>query len=192
MPGKETGEKSMVFQKSLWLLPLVALLSACGVRHNMTDTAQIPSTDGVMVARVVVASVANLYHPPVMLSLIDSHSTVVSNAVMTLNDGENYVVLPLHAGQYSWDSITIGRYYMLFKFGLPFNIVAGKINYVGDIELVLDGRGGANYALRVVDRRRSSLVPMASAYPQLWSTYPVVVNMTRDMRNRPVVSSPTN
>jgi hypothetical protein len=180
-----------MFLRRLWLLPLVALLGACATHENIRDTTQLPPGTGIMVAHVLVRSVNNMGYPPITLSLGRMDNSLAANAKsIALASSDNMIVLDLPAGDYSWTDVQIMDLEGYTRRRMPFTIEAGKINYVGDILLVLDGvhvtmvhgRKIPGYAIHVKDDHTYTLPNAASMYPQLWSSFPVVTHLTQDHR----------
>ena len=178
-------------RRNLWLLLLVMSISACATHQNMRDTAQLAQGTGVMVATVLVRSVNNVPYPHVAISFADVHS-VVNTKVVALDAKDNTVVLNVPAGNYSWTNITLMDLTGSFSYRMPFTIEAGKINYVGDILILLDsyhekevhGRRMPSYTVFVKDLSSYTLPNAASAYPELWHAYPVVTHLTKDLRHK--------
>lgn len=175
--------------RHLWLLPLVLLLGACATHENMRDTAQLPPGTGVMVAKVLVRSVKNIPYPPVSIS-IGAAGSMFDSKIIALDQRDNTVVLQLPAGEYSWTNVSMLDLSGDTRHNMPFTIEAGKINYVGDLLLLLDsmhlmimhGREFPSYVIYIKDLHRYTLAEASPLYPTLWKTYPVVTHLTQDER----------
>ncbi|RDS83623.1 hypothetical protein DWU98_04640 [Dyella monticola] len=178
--------------RGLWLLSLVVVLSACATDKNVTDSAQLPPGTGIMVANVLVRSVGGVAYPPVTINFDKMHGLSPSK-VVALPLRNNLIVMQLPAGEYSWTSVKIGDLTGSTSYGMPFTIEAGKINYVGDVLLLLDSfhkkvsQGGLaqpTYNIFVKDLSAHTLPVAASTYPELWRAYPVVTHLTQDFRHK--------
>jgi hypothetical protein len=187
----------MMVQRALLLLSFVAVLAGCASGPQMKDTNVMPLGQGVMVARLAIPYVAQPGHLKTTISvghLIDDADVAPP---IELTSGETFIVLPLPAGTYRWKDFHIGSYNAdLGGAPMHFDIEAGKINYVGDITIVMAPRadpnagrpGFAGYvpgtmpvykvSTRVYDYREVFLPKLAAIYPQLWANYPVVVSLT--------------
>lgn len=174
-------------QRLLWLLPLIALLCGCDTRQNMRDTAQLPSATGVLVTTVRVRSVDGIPYPPVSLAY-NVMRGMGSTKVIPLVEPNNTVVLEMPAGDYYWTGVRVGNAASPLTLGVPFTIEAGKINYIGDVWLVLDdvhrrkvkGELKPTYGIYTRDQHAYTLPKAASAYPELWHAYPVVTHLAED------------
>lgn len=175
--------------RHLWLLPLVMLLGACATHENMRDTAQLPPGTGVMVAKVLVRSVKNIPYPPVSIS-IGKLDGLFDSKIVALDQRDNTVVLQLPAGDYSWTNVSMLDLSGDTRHHMPFTIEAGKINYVGDLLLLLDsthvmivhGRELPSYVIYIKDLHQYTLPEAKPLYPILWKAYPVVTHLTQDER----------
>ena len=178
--------------RGLWLLSCVVLLSACASDKNMSDSAQLPPDTGILVANVLVRSVGGVPYPPVTMNFDKIHGLSPSKTVpLPLRD--NLIVMQVPAGDYSWTSVKIGDLGGSTSYGMPFTIEAGKINYVGDVMLVLDsyhkkvsqgGQAEPTYQIYVRDLSAHTLPFVASTYPQMWHAYPAVTHLTQDLRRK--------
>ncbi|MHA6205658.1 hypothetical protein ACXU4B_14635 [Dyella soli] len=167
------------------LAALAALaLSGCGIkRTNIPDTASMPQGSGVMVARVVfVQRNAAGDEPAPALTAIKTTNLTVASLILDLHPGENFTVMSLPAGNYTWRGLYVGRRNSEFRNRLPFEIQAGKINYVGDIVVTLDWNDLTRYGMRVRSNLAASETYVHEVYPQLSGHYPMVASLTEDDR----------
>jgi hypothetical protein len=191
----------MIFRKALLLLVCVATLAGCAtpVKPEMEDTANLAPGQGIMVARIAMPYLARNDHLPTTIFVANTFSMnytlppdsnnvsairerLYSGTPIALHTAETFLVVPLPAGTYSWSGMQIGSYSSYWGAKKKFDIVAGKINYVGDMTLVMGDTGNnQNYRvnLRSYDYHELFLPKIAAAYPKLWGSYPVLVNLTR-------------
>ncbi|GLQ89834.1 hypothetical protein [Dyella flagellata] len=177
----------------LWLLPLVVLLGGCATDKNMSDSKQLPPGTGVMVANLRVRSLGGVAYPPVTINFDKMHG-VSTSKIIALPARNNLIVMQLPAGDYSWTSVHIGDLSGSTSYRMPFTVEAGKINYVGDVLLLLDsyhlkrangsGIPEPSYNFFIKDLSASTLPGVASTYPELWRAYPVVTHLTQDFRRK--------
>jgi hypothetical protein len=174
----------MTFQKALLILLFIAALAGCAVEPTMKDTTQLQPGTGVMVARLAVPYLLQKGHLRTTLSVANLGDASDSGTPIVLSSAETFVVVPLSAGTYQWKDLHIGSYDSDLQ-PKTFDIVAGKINYVGDITLVMDqalayknGKPTYDVHFRVYDYHQYFLPKIAAAYPKLLGSYPVVVSLT--------------
>jgi hypothetical protein len=173
----------MIFRRALLLLLCVAALAGCATGPQMKDTGTLPPGQGVMVARIAMPYLANKAHLWTTIAVSNQYDPSDSGMQIKLSDAETFLVLPMRAGSYRWKSLEIAGYNA--EFGpMDFDIVAGKINYVGDLTLVMEGpydNGRETYYkafFRPYDYHDVFLPRIAAAYPKLWANYPVVVDVS--------------
>lgn len=179
----------MIVQRAILLLVFVAVLAGCASDPRMKDTTTLAPGQGVMVARLAIPYLAQSGHLKTTISVASLYDFSDKGTPIELHTGETFLVVPLPAGTYKWKDFHIGSYNSDFGLGpMHFDIAAGKINYVGDITVVMavDSRPTGlpgympNYKVdvHVYDFHKIFLPKIAAAYPQLWSSYPVVVSLT--------------
>jgi hypothetical protein len=173
----------MIFRRALLLLLCVAALAGCATGPQMKDTGTLPPGQGVMVARIAMPYLATSGHLWTVMTVANQYDASDSGIQIKLSDAETFLVLPLPAGSYRWKSLQIASYNAEFD-PMDFDIVAGKINYVGDLTLVMEGpheNGREIYYktyFRPYDYHEVFLPRIAAAYPKLWASYPVVVDVS--------------
>ncbi|GLQ46515.1 hypothetical protein GCM10007862_15660 [Dyella lipolytica] len=182
----------MTVQRVLLVLLFVAALAGCASDPQMKDTALLAPGQGVMVARLAIPYLAQSGHLKTTISVASLNDGSDAGTPIELHTAETFLVVPLPAGTYRWKDFHIGSYNDPLGGGpMHFDIVAGKINYVGDITVVMAmdpsyqpgpvsqvGKPRYNVNFRIYDYRRVFLPKIAAAYPQLWGSYPVVVSLT--------------
>lgn len=184
-------------QRYLWLLLLVALLCGCDTKQNMRDMAQLPSATGVLVATVRIRSVGAIPYPPVSIAY-NVMRGLGSTKYVPLAEANTTIVLEMPAGDYYWTGVKVGNLSGSLQLGMPFTIEAGKINYVGDVLLLLDdvhlqkvhGVPMPGYGLYVKDQHAYTLSKAAAMYPELWRAYPVVTHLTQDPLHKGLIQRP--
>jgi hypothetical protein len=174
----------MVIRRALLLFLAFVMITSCMVpiKPHMKDTARLDSGKGVMVVHLAVPYLQREGHQAICLSVVNvDNGSAVS---FPITSAEDYIVIPLPTGRYRWRGITIGYYYAALS-PMMFDIDEGKINYIGDIGLIMDdnrigatGHPKVHYYLRVYDYHRDVMNALAPAYPALLENYPSVVNLT--------------
>jgi hypothetical protein len=172
--------------RRLWLLPLIMLLASCKSDPILKDTAALPPDTGIMVANVMVWSAGNVAYPPVSIKVDKVHG-LSSATTLNLPQRVNLIVIPLPAGVYSWTDLELGTVAGgSTSYRMPFTIEAGKINYVGDVLIMLNNyyrpAGMPTFNFKIADESRHWLPIVANKYPLLSHTYPTVVHLTEDRR----------
>jgi hypothetical protein len=186
----------MIVQRALLLLSFVAVLAGCASDPQMKDTSTLPPGQGVMVARLAVPYLTQTGHLKTTISVAGLYDGPDADIPIELHTAETFLVVPLPAGSYRWNDLKIGSYKSDLGSGpMHFDIAAGKINYVGDLTVVMvvnpnpniptqGGHWAPGYMpsyrvnVRIYDYHNVFLPRIAAAYPQLWATYPVVVSLT--------------
>jgi hypothetical protein len=170
--------------RKLWLLPLVMLLASCAADPVLKDTATLPPQTGIMVANVFIWSAGNKAYPPVSIKVDKLHG-LSSATTLHLPQRSNLIVIELPAGEYSWTDLELGNIAGgSTSYHMPFTIEPGKINYVGDLLLTLNGASKpgqkATFDFKVGDQSQRWLPVVANRYPLLARTYPTVIHLTED------------
>ncbi|MGC1549495.1 MAG: hypothetical protein WA777_13300 [Rhodanobacter sp.] len=183
----------MIVQRALLLLLFVAALAGCASDPQMKDTTTLAPGQGVMVARLAIPYLAQSGHLKTTISVDSLYGSSDSGTPIELHTAETFLVIPLPAGTYRWKDFHIGSYNDPLGGGpMHFDIAAGKINYVGDITVVMAmdpsyrqglpitqvGLPRYTVNFRIYDYHRVFLPKIATAYPELWGSYPVVVSLT--------------
>ena len=160
------------------------VLCGCGIkRQSIRDTASIPDGSGVMVARIVFVQRNAVGNEPIpALTAIKKTNLTVASLIWQLQPGESFSVMTLPAGAYTWRGLYVGGRYSEFRNLMPFEVRAGKINYVGDIIVSLDWSDLRHYGMRVRNNQTTSESYLHSIYPQLSAHYPIIASVTQDAR----------
>jgi hypothetical protein len=99
------------------------------------------------------------------LAILESHS-LVSSAVLNISSGENFRVITLPAGDYTWRGIYAGNRYREFNGRYAFKIVAGAINYIGDMYIDFD-QNMSKFRLSFEDHGPEAWQRFKESYPAL-------------------------
>lgn len=183
----------MTVQRALLVLLFVVALASCASDPQMKDTAMLAQGQGVMVARLAIPYLAQSGHLKTTISVASLNDGSDAGTPIELRNAETFLVIPLPAGTYRWKDFHIGSYNDPLGGGpMHFDIAAGKINYVGDITVVMaldpsyqtgapiSQVGMPRYTVnfRIYDYHKVFLPRIAATYPELWGSHPVVVNLT--------------
>jgi hypothetical protein len=152
---------------------------------NMIDTQAIKEGDGVVVARVIlIARNIETNQPNVMLTA--SRGSVMGFASsgfnLMLDPGETHHVILLPAGKYDWVEFWVQGLKSDFHGKLPFEVVAGKVTYIGDITLTIDGSDPWHYGMHISSEPSLAAMYMRSDYPGLMANYAFAAKVTVDNR----------
>jgi len=94
-----------------------------------------------------------------------------------LIDAQHFDVQKLKAGKYTWDKVvekvgeSLRRTSDLSELNLSFEIIPGKLNYIG---LLMFESNGSTYSAKVLNRTSIILSIMKQDFPQYIDNYPVV------------------
>ena len=188
-----------IFFKVISILAVMAL-SGCGpevrqaaVRANverlrtpdMADTSAIPEGHGVAVARVIlIGRNMGSNQPSVVLSAKRGSFTGLASGgfYLVLERGEANHAIILPAGKYNWIEFWVQGLKSDFHGNLPFEVEAGKVTYIGDIMLMIDGSDPWHYGMRISSNPTLAAMYMRSTYPRLMANYPLVTRVAVDNR----------
>lgn len=180
----------MIIQRAWLLLLFVAALAGCASAPQMKDTVLLPPGQGVLVARLAIPYLARPGHLQTTISVARLNDGSDAGTPIALNAAETFLVVPLPEGNYQWKDFRVGSYNDPLGGGpMHFHIDPGKINYVGDITIVMavdtSYQPGTvalfpsyKVAFRIYDYHQVFLPKIAASYPELWSSHPVVVSLT--------------
>ena len=99
--------------------------------------------------------------------------------VSGLEVDENYYVLELRAGRYSWHRVITETYFKI-RYNLSwmrdderreFEVIEGYVNYPG--QLRLRGLASGHLTVSMLNRSAAAAEVLQEQFPQLWSNYPV-------------------
>jgi hypothetical protein len=159
----------LVIQR-LCLLAMVAIhLPGCATSNLPRDTARLESQDGVLVTNIVTN--AGGYK----LAIRENHS-LISSAVLGISPGANFRVIVLRAGDYSWRGLYAGNSYREFNGKYAFKIVAGAINYIGDMYIDF-APNLRQFQISFEDHRLEALQHFKESYPALAASCPFIVEL---------------
>lgn len=198
----------MVFKRVMLLLLFSAAVAGCSmpVKPRMHDTSELAPGMGIMIARIAMPYLLRSNHLATSVQVVSLNSISGSGQFVALDSAETFIVMPLSAGTYELRSLNIGGYYSRLS-SMEFDISAGKINYVGDLTMVMQVaaasnaehpdhsyyrkgpayHGGLSYVVntRIYDYHQRFLPDLALQYPILWKNYPVAVSLIHraDLKN---------
>lgn len=166
--------------------PIALLAAGCASQlklPNHSPDAPLPTGSALLVTRILLADAVPgaSQRPEASLSLIDEKNFLVSSAIVPLSTGENFRVMALPAGNYSWRGIYMGTSHAEFKGKLPFKLLSGTACYVGDLDFLIDW-SNRTYRLAVRDRFRIAQSRYEDQYSQLSKSAPLVSSLTQDYR----------
>jgi hypothetical protein len=178
--------------KAITLMVLLLLLG-CGptpIRNipsdpNIEDTQNIQDGRGVIVTRIILneRNIGATQPQVVLLAKTESFpGRSPRGFTIKAVPGESIHTLTLPAGTYSWLQIWIQGPSHLFRGGLPFKVEAGKVNYIGDVIITIDGNDPWHYGMRLSSDPSTIKSDMLLNYPKLMARYPLVMNLTEDNR----------
>lgn len=166
--GLRASTSGVLVIKWLCLLAMVAIhLPGCATSNLSRDTARLESQDGVLVTNIITN--AGGYK----LAIRENHS-LVSSAVLEISSGANFRVIVLPAGNYSWRGIYAGTDYREFNGKYSFKIVAGAVNYIGDMYIDF-ASSLRQFEISFEDHRLEALQHFKESYPALAASCPFTV-----------------
>lgn len=150
---------------------------------DIAKTETVSDGNGLFITRIIFRNACSgpSKAPPVSITIIDQNNLTVASALLPIKACENFRVIQLPPGRYSWRGIYIGTYYAEFRGKLLFDIIANKANYVGDINLVIDLEN-MKYSLKVVDQSRIVNSLYETKYPVAAKALPFITEITEDNR----------
>jgi hypothetical protein len=94
---------------------------------NIDADAALAVGSGLLVTRVLLTDEVPGFtqRPEVQITLIDEKNLLIASAILPLTPGENFRVIALPTGSYTWRGIYLGTYSAEFRGRLPFKIAAG-------------------------------------------------------------------
>ena len=174
-------------QKKTFLLFLVStVLAGCASALKLPNIGanSLPEKgSALLVTRIILRDAVPGYtnRPPVSIALIDQQNLTVASAILDLELGENFRVISLPPGNYSWRGIYLANYYSEFRGKLLFGLAPNSATYVGDIELTIDW-STKKYGLKVVDRSHIANSHYTSEFPAAAGTLPLTTTLVQDLR----------
>jgi hypothetical protein len=156
---RANASRELVVKRLLLLAILAMNLPSCATSNLPKDTSRLESNEGVLVTNIVTN--AGGYK----LAIRENHS-FVSSAVLNISSGGNFLVITLPAGDYSWRGLYSGSRYREFNGRYSFKIVAGAINYIGDMYIDF-GPNLSQFQISIEDHRLEALQRFKESYPAL-------------------------
>lgn len=112
----------------------------------------------------------------ITVSLIHEDGAEVSSAIFKIHPHDNFRVLTLPSGRYTWQSIKVGPWRTNIKGDFSFVIKQGTLNYIGDVLLKVDGE---DVRINFINKSSSVRSRLMQDYKGLYSRYPYEVNITK-------------
>lgn len=162
-------------QITLLVITLVALSScASPFVPNVKDSIALENNQGILVANI--ASNYNDFRIS-----IKNKKNLVASAVFVIKAGNDFRVISLPAGDYSWSGIYLDNLYSEFQEKMNFTVKAGKVSYIGDLLIHIDV-ASKKYRLEVRDNSSAAKLNLTQQYPNLSKAYPFTTSLTIDSR----------
>jgi len=112
----------------------------------------------------------------ISLSLIHEDGEDVSSAIFDLNPHDNFRVISLPSGRYTWKSIKVGAWDTNIKGDFSFVIKKGTLNYIGDVLLKVNGE---DVRIRFINKSSAIRSRLREDYSSLYDKFPYEVNITK-------------
>ena len=148
---------------------LIFFLVSCAGSHRSVNTVNVQS-HGILVTELHSNST------DITLSLIHEDGADVSTAIFELNPHNNFRVISLPSGRYTWRSIKVGLWSTNIKGDYSFVIKEGTLNYVGDVLLKVDGD---DVRIKFINKSSSIEARLEEDYSTLYEKFPYEVNITK-------------
>jgi len=176
----------------VFVLVLILSPTSCIPTVNIVDTAKLDNNEGVMVSTIVTNFCGTI-------SIINLDNAILPSAVISVRPGENFRVMSLPAGRYSWRGIYLENNSSEFRGRYNFEIKAQSVNYIGDLLIEVDKKTlhktlyqtALKYTMVFIDHGDETSQYLQKAYPQLSSSHDFVRNLTTDIMARESAPEPT-
>jgi len=112
----------------------------------------------------------------ISLSLIHEDGEDVSSAIFDLNPHDNFRVISLPSGRYTWKSIKVGSWNTNIKGDFSFIIKKGTLNYIGDVLLKVNGE---DVRISFINKSTAIRSRLREDYSSLYEKFPYEVNITK-------------
>lgn len=173
-------------RRQVLTLPLALAASGCASQLRLPDfgaDASLAPGTGLLITRIISMDPAPgmAQRPDASLTLIDESNFTMASAILPIQPGENFRVISLPAGSYTWRGLYLGTFYSEFRGKLPFKVTANTATYIGDVDLQIDWYA-KTYRLAVRDRSRIAQARYEEQYPRLAKSVPFEVALARDLR----------
>jgi len=182
--------------KRFFISTLVLTLASmfCISSINIVDTTRLDGNEGIMILTIVTNFCGQI-------TIINQTNVTLPSAVISVRPGDNFRIMSLPAGSYSWRGIyaapsTLGGPSLTSEFRGRYNfeIKAQAVNYIGNLLIEIDRHskkyGTINYTMIFTDHGDETGQYLQKAYPQLSRTYSFVKNLTMDTIARNPVAEP--
>ena len=110
------------------------------------------------------------------LSLIQRNQNGIPNAVFEITPLDNFRVIELPPGNYTWREIDLGSSSRNIRDIYNFTIEANKLNYIGDVLLKVDPDG---VRISFINQSTEVRRRLQQEYAQLYQRYPYIENLTK-------------
>ncbi len=112
---------------------------------------------------------------------IINKNALTGSLILKVIVGDNFRVISLPAGEYTWRGMDLGNLYSEFRDKMDFTIRAQEINYIGDLVLDIDVIS-KKYRMGLRDGSDAAEQRLKNLYPNLSKTYKFSKSLTVDKR----------
>jgi hypothetical protein len=136
-----------------FLVSAILLLTGCVITPRAEDGKPLLANQGILAIKITSNAKARIGIQP--FSKESSYaSRFAENAIgpkafVFFKESEEYVLIPLEAGDYMWSKIEMGRMFSWMQSSNRFTVKPNTITYAGDLQLTVTG---TVFSLRVYDR----------------------------------------
>ena len=166
-------------KRFIFSLSILFSLSGCAslVVPDVADSVTLEKDQGILATNIV-TNISGL-----TVTIIDKTNIMVASAIFKPNAGENFRVITLPAGEYSWRGIYMGGKYSEFRDKMDFTIKPQEVNYIGDLLIDVD-LFSSTYRMGVRDGSDEAKKYVEKTYPALSKTYRFNKTLTIDKREK--------
>ena len=169
--------------RGMFYISLIFLIVDCAT-SKLKNTTKLDNDKGILVTTI--HSNISGYK----LTIRNKKSAIFLSANLKIDSKENFKVISLSNGAYYWCSMLFWKSIIskpiVLELGeeMDFNIEAGKINYVGDLNILVnqDGSDVNLLDIEIMDSTEVVLKKLHNEYPTLMKSYPFVKHLT----NKPI------
>lgn len=148
------------------LASAILLLAGCVSAPRAVDGKPLLASQGILAIKITSNSNARLGILPFSressFGSRFSENMVGPKAFVFFKEGEEYMLIPLEAGDYMWSKIEIGRMYSWLQSSNRFTVKPNTITYAGDLRLDVTG---AKFSLSVTDREADMREYIKKSFP---------------------------
>lgn len=112
----------------------------------------------------------------ITLSFMHEKGEDISSASINVQPDDNFRVMSLPAGRYTWKSIIVDGWRTNIKGDYSFIIKGGALNYIGDVLLKVDG---ADVRIKFINKSSAIKLRLSKEYAALYRQFPYIVNITK-------------